>query len=188
MKSPVFRYCSCSIAVALAFFALAHCVSVSAQTADQEKTMTKSESVLLKKWIGPYGGVPPWRQVKTDEFVDAFEAAFELHDIEIDAIADNPEPPTFENTIVALEQSGRTLNQIETIFGVYASNLNTGVIPDLEKAIGPKLSKHSDSVTQNETLFMRVEKVYQDNLGEGATTQLDEAQQRLLKDRYTGFV
>ena len=54
------------------------------------------------------------------------------HDNEIDAIAENPEPATFENTIVAMEKAGETLNRLQTIFGVYTSSLNTGPIPDIE--------------------------------------------------------
>ena len=99
--------------------------------ANQAKPMNK-ESVLLKEWIGPYGGVPPWRLVKRDEFIDAFGVAMEEHNEEIKAITDNPEPATFENTIVAMEKAGQKLNRVQTMFGVYTSNLNTGPIPGNE--------------------------------------------------------
>jgi len=127
---------------------------------DKAKAMT-SESVLLKKWIGPYGGVPPWRAVKRDEFIDAFGVAMAEHNEEIKAITDNPEPATFENTIVAMEKAGQKLNRVQTMFGVYTSNLNTGPIPGIEKAVAPLMSKHSDAITQNEALFKRIETVYQ---------------------------
>ena len=78
---------------------------------DKAKPMN-SESVLLKEWIGPYGGVPPWRSVKRREFIDAFDVAMEEHNDEIKAITDNPEPATFENTIVAMEKAGQKLSLI----------------------------------------------------------------------------
>ena len=151
---------------------------------DKMKTMN-SESVLLKEWIGPYGGVPPWRLVKREEFLDAFGVAMAEHNKEIKAIADNPEPATFENTIVAMEKAGQKLNRVQTMFGVYTSNLNTGPIPGIEKAVAPLMSKHSDAITQNEPLFKRIETVYQ---SEDQKSKLDSAQQRLLTDRYRSFV
>ena len=67
-----------------------------------------------------------------------------------DAIANNPEPADFDNTIVALEDAGRELDRLSTLFFVHASNLNVGPIPDIEKVVVPKLSEHSDSIYQNE--------------------------------------
>ncbi|MFT5301407.1 MAG: peptidyl-dipeptidase Dcp [Mariniblastus sp.] len=150
---------------------------------DKGKSM-ESNSILLKEWIGPYGGVPPWRLVKVEEFNSAFDAAIELSTTEIQAIANNEASPTFENTIVALEKSGRTLGRLETIFGVYTSNLNTGPISDIEKVVAPKMSKFYDSIIQNNALFARIEKVYTGPEIEN----LNLAQRRLVKDRYDSFV
>ena len=151
---------------------------------DDAKPMNK-ESILLKKWIGPYGGVPPWRLVKRGEFIDAFGVAMAEHNEEIQAIAENSEPATFENTIVAMEKAGKKLNRLQTIFGVYTSNLNTGPIPDIEKTVAPLMSKHGDAITQNEALFKRIESIYQ---SEDQKSKLDLAQQRLLTDQYKNFV
>ena len=71
-------------------------------------------SPLLQSWPGPHGGAPPWNLVRSEDFVGAFEAAIETTEQEIDAIATNPEPPTFENTIKALEKSGRALNRLQS--------------------------------------------------------------------------
>lgn len=144
-----------------------------------------TDSVLLKPWVGPYGGVPPWRQVNPEEFMSAFEAAIEISSKEINAIANNPETPSFENTFVALEKAGKTLERLETIFGVHSSNLKLGSIPDIEKAVAPKLSKHFDSITQNEKLFARIEKVYK---SDADMAGLSDAEKRLAKDRYDEFV
>ena len=141
-------------------------------------------SILLKPWIGPYGGVPPWRQVNRDEFLGAFDAAIKISNQEIEAIANNPDPPTFENTFVALEKSGKTLNRLQTIFDVHTSNLATGPIPDIEKAVAPKMSKFSDSIIQNSKLFARIEAIYQGD----EMKSLNSSQKRLVKDRYDSFV
>ena len=90
-----------------------------------------TDSVLLKPWPGPYGGVPPWRSIDSDEFLPAFDAAIELSWKDIEAIANNPEPPSFENTIVAFEQAGPALTRVANLFGVYTSgdaNLSPGLI------------------------------------------------------------
>ena len=141
-------------------------------------------SILLKPWIGPYGGVPPWRQVNRDEFLGAFDAAIKISNQEIEAIANNPDPPTFENTFVALEKSGKTLNRLQTIFDVHTSNLATGPIPDIEKAVAPKMSKFGDSIIQNSKLFARIEAIYQGD----EMNSLSVSQKRLVKDRYDSFV
>ena len=126
----------------------------------QDGNGTQMDSILLKDWDGPFGGVPPWKQVKVPEFSAAFDKAIEMATAEINSIANNPEPPTFENTFIALENAGRALNRLQSIFGVYQSNLNLGEVPDIERAVAPKLSKYGDSITQNEKLFKRIEAIY----------------------------
>lgn len=143
-----------------------------------------NDSVLLQPWLGPYGGVPPWNLVRTEEFIPAFEAALRAHLAEIDAIASQSEPATFENTLIPLEKSGRTLQRLNTIFDVYTSNLNIGPIPDIEKVIAPKLAEHEDAITQNAKLFQRVADVY----ATLDTKEYSVAQRRLIDDRYKDFV
>lgn len=139
---------------------------------------------MLRAWDGPYGGVPPWNLVRPNEFVDAFEAAIKISTAEIDEIANSPDPPTFENTIVAMEHAGRTLDRLESLFGVHASNLNLGPMPDAQKIIMPKLAEFEDSVTQNEKLFARIEAVHKSE----AMDALSVAQRRLVDDLYKSFV
>ena len=170
--------------------AVAFCLATSLTNLAQDITQSgtnsdmTSDSILLKPWSGPYGGVPPWRQVNRDEFIHAFDAAIEISTKEIDSIANDPNPPTFDNTFVALEKAGKTLDRLDTIFGVYTSNLATGPIPDIEKAVAPKMSKFADSIIQNEKLFARIEAVYKGD----EMASLDGPQQRLVKDRYDSFV
>ncbi|MEL6108752.1 MAG: M3 family metallopeptidase, partial [Planctomycetota bacterium] len=143
-----------------------------------------SDSALLREWTGPYGGVPPWDLVRPDEFIAAFDAAIELASNEIDAIASNQEPPSFENTVVAMETAGRALGRLDAIFGVYSSNLNLGPIGDIERVVAPKLSAHSDSIYQNDKLFARLQAIYQSKEKQSMTV----AQQRLIDDLYKTFV
>lgn len=147
-------------------------------------TRVKDSNFLIREWDGPYGGVPPWKSIQTDDFVAAFDRAIELSSADIDRIANNPDPPTFDNTFVALEKAGQTLTRASNMFGVYSSNLNLGSIPDIEAEVMPKLSKHNDSIMQNNKLFKRVAAVYEGD----QMKQLDPAQQRLVDDRYKSFV
>ena len=154
---------------------------------DEGKTKKmNSQSPLLQPWTGPYGGVPPWNLVRSEEFVDAYDTAIKMAQAEIEAITEQAEPATFENTIVAYEDSGRTLNRLSAMFFVYASNLNVGPIPDIEKVVVPKLSEYEDSIYQNSKLFQRIGDVFNsESMKNGDFT---EAQVRLVDDLYKTFL
>ncbi len=149
-----------------------------------EKIEMSSDSVMLKPWTGPYGGVPPWNLVRQDEFLPAIETAIQIASEELSTIANQSEPPTFENTIIAMEKAGKTLDRVETLFDVHTGNLNVGSIPDMERAIAPKLSEYRDSIYQNEKLFKRIEAIYQSDAMKSFTV----AQKRLVDDLYKTFV
>ena len=155
---------------------------VSSQEKGEKKTMPAAE--MLAPWRGPYGGVPPWHLVREDEFVAAFDVAIKEAQADIEKIANNPEPATFANTIVALETAGRTLERLNTLFGVHTSNLNVGPIPDIERTVMPKLSEHEDKIVQNPKLFARIEAVYQSP----EYKQLNSVDQRLAEEAYKQFV
>lgn len=166
-------------------FLVSLCVATASARAQQpsEKSRTM-DTILLQSWSGPYGGVPPWHLVRQNEFVDAFRQAIDSAREELDAIARQTAPATFENTIVAMEKSGRTLQRLEAIYDVHAGNLNIGAMPDIQKIVMPMLAEYSDSVTQNEALFRRIADVYESD----ELSQLSEAQRRLVEDRYKSFV
>ncbi|MEO9932433.1 M3 family metallopeptidase [Rhodopirellula bahusiensis] len=158
----------------------------------QESSVNSSQSLLsnsplLKPWPGPHGGVPPWNEVRVDEFGAAFDAAIEQAEKEIDQIANQSAPPTFENTILAMETAGEALHRIEVLFDVHAGNLNLGPIPDLERSITPKLAAYSDSVTQNAALFARIEAIHEDVFEQKTVTLPDDAK-RLLDETFKNFV
>lgn len=139
---------------------------------------------MTLQWTGPYGGVPPFDKVKLADFKPAVEAAMTENLKEIAAIADTTAPPTFQNTIVALERTGATLDRVSTIYGIWASNMNSDEFAKIEAELDPKITAHFDKIVQNEALFKRIEAVY----NSPATKKLTSEQQRLTWDYYTRFV
>jgi peptidyl-dipeptidase Dcp len=131
----------------------------------------------------PYG-MPPFDLIKNDHFVPAFERGMAEHMSEIEAIASNPEPPTFENTIVAMELAGQLLSRSRRVF----SNLSSTHINDEMKAIqremAPRFSSHNDSIRLNPDLFAKISALYEtrDSLG------LDSEPLRLLERYHTDFI
>ena len=142
------------------------------------------QSVLLRPWPGPFGGVPPWDQVDPREFLAAFERAIEDAEEEVQAIAKSPEPACFDNTILTLERAGQTLERLKAVFWVHAGSLNLDPIPELQQQIMPMLAAHDDAIIQNNALFRRIQLVFE---GE-ELCQLSSSQQRLVEDRYRQFV
>lgn len=162
--------------------------NVGAQNAVKQKEIevTAGRSVLLEPWKGPYGGVPPWNLVRGDEFLAAFEMGIAEADAEIERISDAVDSPTFENTILAMENAGEPLARLSAIFFVYTSNLNIGPIADIEKVVVPKLTEHEDRTYQNSALFERIKSVYEsDAMSNG---DLDAAERRLVEKRYKTFL
>lgn len=143
-----------------------------------------SASALLAPWSGPYGGVPPFSRVKVADLAPALSAAMDEKRREIAAIADDPSPPTFENTIVALERAGRTFERVETIYDVWSTSMNDAAFQAVEREMAPKLAAFEDEITQNARLFARVEAVYQSKDKEKLTPE----QKRLAWRRYTTLV
>jgi peptidyl-dipeptidase Dcp len=139
---------------------------------------------LLAPWGGPHGGVPAFDKVKVTDFKPALEAAMAENLAEINAIANNPAAPTFENTMVALERSGQTLTRVNTVYDIWSSTLNDDTFSAIETEMAPKLAAFNDRITQNDALFKRIEAVYK----APATKQLTPEQQRLVEVRYKEFV
>ena len=139
---------------------------------------------MLAEWTGPYGGVPAWDQYNTSQFGEAFTFAIDEQRREVAAIVDNPEPPTFDNTIVALEKAGDLLGQVQTIYGLYGNNLITDEFAAVREEWDPKLSAASDEITLNPRLFQRIKAVYDARGSSG----LDAQQLRLVERYYINYV
>jgi peptidyl-dipeptidase Dcp len=141
-------------------------------------------SPLLAPWTGPYGGVPPFDAVKVDQFQPAMEAAMAEQLAAIDAIAANPAPATFENTLAALERTGRALDRVGTLYGVWSATMNLADFQPVERAMEPKLAAFRDRIHQNEPLFKRIAAVYETREKSCKTPE----QKRLAWRVYTDFV
>jgi peptidyl-dipeptidase Dcp len=139
---------------------------------------------LLARWTGPYGGVPAFDQVRVEHFKPALEASIEEYRREIAGIADNPAAPTFENTIAAMEDIGRTFDDVGTLYGIWGSSMSGPEFQAIQREMAPKLAAFSDEITQNGKLFQRIEAVYQSP----DKAKLTPEQQRLTWLRYTNFV
>lgn len=139
---------------------------------------------LLAKWDGPFGGVPPFDKVKVADFKPALEAAMAENLAEVDAIANDKNAPTFENTIVALERAGSTLERVSRIYGIWTDNMSDAEVQKIEAEMAPKLAAFGDKITQNEPLFKRIEAVY----NSPERMKLTPEQQRLTWVYYTNFV
>ncbi|MBQ1731673.1 MAG: peptidase M3, partial [Bacteroidales bacterium] len=147
------------------------------------ETEDKQDNPLLQEWTSEYG-VPPFDKIKTEHYIPAFEEAMKVNKEEIDAIVNNPDAPTFENTIEALEESGSLLTRVESIFFNLAECINSPEMEQISEEILPKLSQHGDDISLNAKLFERIKAVYDQR----ESLNLEPVQMRLLEETYKGFV
>lgn len=139
---------------------------------------------LLADWTGPFDGVPAWDKVKPAMFPAAFEAAMAQARAEMHKIRDNPAAPTFANTIEADQRSGRQMNRLFAIWGVYQSNLATPEVQAIAKEWSPRLSAFFTEMSLDPKMFARVKTVYDNRAKAG----LDAKQMRLLERTYRDYV
>ena len=109
----------------------------------------KDDNPLLAKWKGPHGGVPPFAKVKVEQFKPALETAMDENRKELNALGNDASPATFENTIAAMEDSGRTLSDVEAVYAIWAATMNDASFQAVEREMAPKLAAFSDEITQN---------------------------------------
>ena len=129
-------------------------------------------------------GVPPFDQIRFEHYEPAFRAGIAEQNANIDAIVNNPEAPTFDNTIVALDNSSPTLNRVATVYYSLSDESTTDEMTALSIELAPVLSEQSDNIMLNKALFDRVKAVY-DNQNE---LNLTTEQKRLLDKTYKAFV
>ena len=121
----------------------------------------KTALPLLAPWTGPDGGAPPFDRVRVEDFKPSLLAAIEAQRLQIAAIGADPSAPTFANTIVALEASGRELNRVGAVFGVYTSTMNDKTMQAIEAEMAPILAAFADEVIQNAALYGRIKAVHE---------------------------
>lgn len=127
---------------------------------------------------------PDFEAIKVEHYRPAFEAGMERELEEMKEIASNPEPPTFENTIVAMEKSGRLLRRTSSVFYNLTSAHTNDKIQEIQSEMAPKLAAHSDNILLNAKLFNRVKTLYENR----EELDLDEASLKLLEDTHRDFV
>ena len=139
---------------------------------------------LLQPWTGPYDGVPPFDKVTPAKLREAMLEGIELQRADIAAIANNPEPPTFANTLAAMELAGEPLDRASNIYGVMTSNIGGEAYDAVDTELSPILSAASDEITFNEKLFQRIKTVADNADAMGLSPQ----QKRLAERRRDAFI
>ncbi|WP_236792924.1 M3 family metallopeptidase [Amycolatopsis sp. GM8] len=130
----------------------------------------------------PYG-LPPFDRVSDEHYAPAFETGLAEHTREVEAIAANPEPATFDNTVVALERSGRLLSRVASVFFNLTSSDTNPVLQDLQAGIAPKLAAHHDAIHLNPRLYARIRELFESRESLG----LDPESAWLLERVHTDF-
>jgi peptidyl-dipeptidase Dcp len=153
------------------FLAASSALAATAALAPPVFAFAPASNPLTAPWTGPYGGVPAFDKVNVADFPAAIDAAMAEELAEVDAIAANKAAPTFDNTIAALERSGRMGGRVYTFYGVWTSTLSTPEVRAIEQAAEPKLAAHGDKILQNEALFRRIEAVYESRDAAGLTPE-----------------
>ena len=144
---------------------------------------TADVNPAIAVWTGPFG-LPQFGSINDRDFKAAFAAALPAHLAEIEAIAENPEEPTFENTIVAMETAGALLNKASSIFWNLAGADSNETLQELERGLSPALSRHYSAISMNRALFDRIDTLYRKRESLG----LDAEARRVLELTWKSFV
>lgn len=182
---------------ALAALALAACgapeeaadeaapAETAAPTAETETAAADAalaDNPLLADWTTPHGA-PPFDLIEPEHFLPAFEVALASHTAEIEAIASNPEAPSFENTLLAMENAGADLTRISRVFFNLTSSASNDEIRAIQREMSPRLAAHSASITLNADLFARIDALFQTM----DARELTDQQRRLIEVTHENF-
>ena len=143
---------------------------------------TLAGNPLVEEWNTPYQ-TPPFSKIELKHYEPAFDYAIEQNRAEIDAIINNPEAPTFENTIVAMEQAGELLGRVSGVFFVLNNCVTSPEMQQIALNVTPKLTALSNDVSLNPELFARVKAVYEQR----ESLDLDVEDRQLLEETYKSF-
>lgn len=160
------------------------CIFILATSCMMYSCTTQTETNPFLTEFQTEHGVPPFDKIKLEHYEPAFLKGIEEQNANIDAIVNNSEAPTFENVIVALDNSSPILDRVSAIFYNMTEAETTDDLKELSIKLAPTLSEHSDNISLNQDLFKKVDAVYQQKDALGLTTE----QQRLLEETYKGFV
>lgn len=170
-----------ALIMGFAVYGAVYSVAVSAQTSALE--VIARDNPLLSNWTTPFG-VPPFGEIDDADYLPAFRSAIVEHDAEIASIIKNPDPPSFANTIEALERSGKMLNRVSRVFFAVNAAHSNDAIREVARTVAPELSAHRDDINLNLDLYERVKAVYD----EWEQLGLDGEQLRLLEETHKTYV
>jgi len=140
-------------------------------------------NTLLKPWEGSYQGTPAFDKMEVADVKPAMLKAMALNLEEIEAIASNPEPPTFKNTIEEMERSGAPLDRAFAYHGIFSSNMSTPEFREIQTELAPLFSEFQSKISQNELLFKRIKTIYEAS----QENPLPSDQQRVVELTYQSF-
>lgn len=160
------------------------CIFILATSCMMYSCTTQTETNPFVSEFQTEHGVPPFDKIKLEHYEPAFLKGIEEQNANIDAIVNNSEAPTFENVIVALDNSAPILDRVSAIFYNMTDAEKTPGLNELSIKIAPTLSEHSDNISLNQELFKKVNAVYQQKESLKLTTE----QERLLEETYKDFV
>ena len=147
------------------------------------KQTVKSDNPFFREFDTPFE-VPPFELIKPSHFMPAYLKGFEEQKKEIKAIITNLDPPSFDNTIKALEYSGQLLTKVSRVFGSLNSANTNDSLQAINREVAPLTSKHRDDISMNDSLFQRIKLVYE-NMGK---LRLTDEEKKILDDTYKNFV
>ena len=149
-------------------------------TLNTRPSTAADENPFFEAWTTPFG-VPPFGRIKTGHFVPAYDRAFAEHEAEIEKIGSQAEPPTFENTILALENAGRALQRVDDVFGQLVNADSSDELLACERDIAPRVAAHWAKIRMNEKLFVRLDALFKKR----DSLRLTPEQQRVLERHHT---
>lgn len=141
------------------------------------------ENPFFTEWTTPFG-VAPFEEIQEEHFLPAFERAIAEQRAEVEAIAQNPEPPTFENTLAALDATGMLMNKVSGVFNTLTGAETNDQIQAIANEVAPMRSNLRDDRLMNPLLFARIKTIYEQR----DELELDAEQMRLLEESYLDFV
>lgn len=148
----------------------------------QKKESASMENPFFKEWTTPFG-VPPFDEIKVEDYVPATKEGIKQQEAEIDAIVANKDEPTFENTILAFDKSGELLTKVNGVFGPLSSAITNDEMQTVARELSPLRTNHHNNISMNPGLFKRIKTVYnkRNELG------FDQEQMRVVEKYYQDF-
>lgn len=147
-----------------------------------KKDSNMKDNPFLKKWSTPFQ-VPPFDKIKTEHFMPAYKEAMRQQKEEIEAIVNNDKKPSFENTILAYDQSGKLFKKVDNVFDNLRGANTNDELDTIAREVTPLISKHRDDIAMNKELFKKIKAVYDQRNDIG----LDDQQKRVVEKYYQDF-